>query len=324
MEHVLDIRDLEVRFFTYFGIVHAVNGVSYRIGAGETVGIVGESGSGKSVSAMAVMGLVEQPGYVTAGTICFQGTDLLTLPEREWHKIRGNDITMCFQNPMRALNPLMRIGRQLTRVYTTHKHARAGEARRRAVELLREVNIADAERVMDRYPHQLSGGMCQRVMTVMALMCEPRLLILDEPTTGLDVTVQKQLLHVLRALRDRTTASQVLITHDLGVVANICDGVVVMYAGRVMERAPVERLFTEPRHPYTQALLQAIPRVESRTTLRPIPGDVPEALRLPPGCPFHPRCTSRMDECARSTPDLVMVTDQQQVACHLYGEEQHG
>jgi len=324
MEHILDVRGLEVRFFTYFGVVHAVNGVSYQIGAGETVGVVGESGSGKSVSAMAVMGLVEQPGYVTAGTVYFQGTDLLTLPEREWDKIRGNDITMCFQNPMRALNPLMRIGRQLTRVYVTHTHARAAKGRRRAVELLREVNIADAERVMDRYPHQLSGGMCQRVMTVMALMCEPRLLILDEPTTGLDVTVQKQLLHLLRALRDRTTASQMLITHDLGVVANICDSVVVMYAGRVMEQAPVERLFSEPKHPYTRALLQAIPRVESRTMLRPIPGDVPEALSLPPGCSFHPRCTSRMDKCVRFTPNLVMVADQQQVACHFYAEEKHG
>jgi len=326
MEYVLDVRGLEVRFFTYFGIVHAVNGVSYQIGEGETVGVVGESGSGKSVSAMAVMGLVEQPGYVTAGTIHFQGRDLLTLPDREWHKIRGNQITMCFQNPQRALNPLMRIGKQLTRIYVTHKHARVEESRCRAVELLREVNIADAERVMNRYPHQLSGGMCQRVMTVMALMCEPRVLILDEPTTGLDVTVQKQLLHLLRVLRDRTTASQMLITHDLGVVANICDVVVVMYAGRVMEQAPVEQLFARPMHPYTQSLLRAIPRVESRIVLHAIPGEVPEAMSLPLGCPFYPRCTSRMEVCEQFAPDLATVANQQQVAvaCHLYGEEPNG
>ncbi|MFC2077990.1 ABC transporter ATP-binding protein [Candidatus Bipolaricaulota bacterium] len=322
MEHVLDVRDLEVRFFSYYGVVRAVNGLSYQVGSCETVGIVGESGSGKSVSAMAAMGLVERPGYVTAGAIHFEGRDLLAVSEKEWQLIRGNDITMCFQNPMRALNPLMKIGHQLTRVYMTHKHAKQGEARRRAVQLLREVNIADADRTIDRYPHQLSGGMCQRVMTVMALMCEPKVLILDEPTTGLDVTVQKQLLHLLRELRDRATASQVLITHDLGVVANICDCVVVMYAGRVMEQALVGQLFSEPKHPYTRALLQAIPQIEAKKTLHPIPGDVPEALNLPVGCPFHPRCTHRMDTCERHVPELRLAGDRQQVACHLYGEEQ--
>jgi oligopeptide/dipeptide ABC transporter ATP-binding protein len=321
MNGVVEIQDLHVRFFTYYGVVHAVNGVSFSVHADETLGIVGESGSGKSVTALSLMGLVEKPGFITAGSIRLSGRDLLALSPKEWLKVRGAEVTMCFQNPMRALNPLMKIGRQLTRVHMTHNDSSKDEARGRAVDLLREVNIADAERLLNRYPHQLSGGMCQRVMTVMALICDPHVLILDEPTTGLDVTVQKQLLHLLRELRHKSSASQMLITHDLGVVANICDRVIVMYGGRVMEAAEVHVLFERPSHPYTVALLKAIPQVDADTELTPIPGSVPEPLNIPSGCPFHPRCSHTMAICSASAPELRQVAPGQQAACHLFDKE---
>ncbi len=318
---VIEIRDLNVRFFTYYGVVRAVNGVTFSVYADETLGIVGESGSGKSVTALSMMGLIEPPGYVAGGEILFSGRDLTRITPDEWLRLRGDEITMCFQNPMRALNPVMKIGRQLARVHMTHNDSTLKEATDRAIALLEEVNIADAERLMSRYPHQLSGGMCQRVMTVMALICEPRVLILDEPTTGLDVTVQKQLLHLLRELRERTSASQMLITHDLGVVANICDRVVVMYGGRVMESAGIDALFGRPQHPYTIALLHSIPQVDARTQLRPIPGAVPEPLNLPSGCPFHPRCSHTMPICSATVPPLFDVAEGQQAACHLFSKE---
>jgi len=321
---VVEIRDLNVRFFTYYGVVRAVNGVTFSVMGEETLGIVGESGSGKSVTALSMMGLIEPPGYVAGGEILFSGRDLTRISDDEWLRLRGAEITMCFQNPMRALNPVMKLGRQLARVHMTHNRSSVSEATERAVTLLKEVNIADAERLMGRYPHQLSGGMCQRVMTVMAMICEPRVLILDEPTTGLDVTVQKQLLHLLRDLRERTSASQMLITHDLGVVANICDRVVVMYGGRVMETAGVEAIFDNPRHPYTVALLDAIPQVDSQTDLTPIPGTVPEPLHLPSGCPFHPRCTHAMPICSEDMPLLFDVAEGQLAACHLFSKEGTG
>ncbi len=321
MDPVISIRDLNVRFFTYYGVVRAVNGVTFSVLGEETLGIVGESGSGKSVTALAMMGLVEPPGYVAEGEILFSGRDLTRISAEDWLRLRGAEITMCFQNPMRALNPVMKLGRQLTRVYMTHNHSTLREATKRAIDLLEEVNIADAERLMDRYPHQLSGGMCQRVMTVMAVICEPRVLILDEPTTGLDVTVQKQLLHLLRELRERTAASQMLITHDLGVVANICDRVIVMYGGRVMETAGIEVLFSQPQHPYTVALLHAIPQVDAQIHLTPIPGSVPEPLNLPSGCPFHPRCRHTMEICSQVVPTLSEVADGQHAACHLFEKE---
>lgn len=322
MTAVLTVRDLRVAFFTYFGVVRAVNGVSFDIQSNQTLGIVGESGSGKSVTATAVMGLIEPPGAVTGGQALLEGQDLFPLPEKQWAALRGERMTMCFQNPSRALNPVLRIGEQINRVYQRHvRAATKKDAWAHAVHLLKEVNIADAERVMTRYPHQLSGGMCQRVMVVMALMCDPTLLILDEPTTGLDVTVQKQLLALLRELGGKTDASQWLITHDLGVVANLCDRVIVMYAGKIMEKASISDVFQSPKHPYTKALLESIPQVNDRNQLNPIPGNVPEPLNLPDGCPFHPRCTHAMTICKTEEPTFQSFPNEQFACCHLYGDE---
>jgi len=322
MGSLLTVRDLKVNFFTYYGVVNAVNGVSFTTEDEEILGIVGESGSGKSVTAQTIMGLIQPPGYVVGGEINYHGSNLLELSEEEWGKLRGNEITMCFQNPGNALNPVLTIGEQLIRVYRRHtKKATKKEAERRSVELLAEVNIPDAQKLLERYPHQLSGGMCQRVMIVMSLICEPNLLLLDEPTTGLDVTVQKQLLQVLRSLRQKTDASQLMITHDLGVIANICDRVVVMYGGRVMELARVDTIFGASKHPYTQALLKSIPEVGEKSELHPIPGTVPEALDLPDGCPFNPRCSSSMKVCESETPKLINVDSGHKVSCHLVGGE---
>lgn len=318
MSSVLTVNDLRVAFYTYYGVVRAVNGVSLSIDSEETLGLVGESGSGKSVSAAAVMGLIPPPGVIIGGEVILRGRDLFALSPDEWSHIRGSEISMCFQNPMRALNPVLRVGEQIMRVHLKHMRTTKREARRHSVELLKAVNIPDAERVMARYPHQLSGGMCQRVMIVMALMCDPVLLILDEPTTGLDVTVQKQLLHLLQQLRHETAASQLMITHDLGVIANICDRVTVMYAGQVMEEADVGQLFERPKHPYTQTLLESIPQVDERNVLNPIPGSVPDALNLPSGCPFHPRCMYAMEVCRVQSPALHEFPNGQRAACHLY------
>ncbi len=317
---MLCVDDLRVAFFTYYGVVRAVNGTSFFIEQDETLGIVGESGSGKSVTAAAVMGLIEAPGGILSGRAVLEGRDLFELSEAEWQHIRGKKITMCFQNPMRALNPVLSVGEQIVRVYHRHMDISKKRAWDESVGMLQEVNIPDAERVMRRYPHQLSGGMCQRVMIVMALMCSPSLLILDEPTTGLDVTVQKQLLHLLRTLRERARASQWMITHDLGVAANLCDRVVVMYAGRVMEEAAVDVLFQHAVHPYTGALLRSIPQVHRKDVLTPIPGSVPESLNLPPGCPFHPRCERSMPICEQDTPEPLEYAAGHRVACHLYGD----
>ncbi len=318
---VLSVENLAVSFYTYYGVARAVNGVSFEVGANETLGVVGESGSGKSVTAAAVMGLIEPPGAVTAGRVTLKGKALLSMTKEEWNRVRGSEMTMCFQNPARALNPVQRVGYQVMRVYLRHvPSATRAEAREHAIHLLREVNIPDADKVLGRYPHQLSGGMCQRVMIVMALMCGPSLLILDEPTTGLDVTVQKQLMHLLLQLRQKTQASQWLITHDLGVVANLCDRVVVMYGGKIMEGAPVDRLFSAATHPYTKALLVSIPQVSRKNLLKPIPGTVPAALSIPPGCPFNPRCSEKMEVCAVAPPGFTEIEPGHRVACYLYGK----
>jgi peptide/nickel transport system ATP-binding protein len=318
MEPVLRVDNLRIAFYTYYGVVRAVNDLSFCVYPNETLGLVGESGSGKSVSAMSIMGLVERPGYLTRGEIRFRGADLLKLSERDWNHIRGSEITMCFQNPMQALNPVLKVGDQISRVCMIHKKIPKPEAWRRSIEMLKEVNIADADRIMGRYPHQLSGGMCQRVMLVMALVCEPSLLILDEPTTGLDVTVQNQILLLILRLRERRSAAQLLITHDLAVVARTCKRVIVMYAGRVMEETDVGTLFSRPKHPYTVALLESIPQLKTKNPLKSIPGNVPEALDLPPGCPFHPRCKHTSPICRMENPALREVGENQRVACHLY------
>ena len=323
MDPILQVSHLKVAFYTYYGIVRAVNDLSFTVYPNETVGLVGESGSGKTVAVLSIMGLIESPCYITGGEMKFRGRDLMAFSEDEWNEVRGSALTMCFQNPMQALNPVLRIGEQISRVCCAHRKVTKEEAWTRSVELLKSVYIADAEQVMNRYPHQLSGGMCQRVMLVIALICGPSLMILDEPTTGLDVTVQNQLLALIRQLRQEKSVSQLLITHDLAVVAQTCTRALVMYGGRVMEETDVATLFREPKHPYTKALLESVPTVNSDRVLKSIPGNVPEALELPEGCPFHPRCKYYELICSERSPDLSVVGIGHRVACHLFGEKVH-
>ena len=307
---VLAVEDLEVSFRSDEGVVRAVRGVSFDVRPGECLGLVGESGSGKSVTNLALMGLVPRPpGRVDAGRAWFDGVDLLEIPDAELERIRGRRIAMIFQDPMTALNPLMTVEQQLTEV--TRKHLKLGrrEARDRAAEMLEAVGISSpVERLRD-YPHQFSGGMRQRVMIAMALSCDPQLLIADEPTTALDVTIQAQILDLLRELQERRGTSIIMITHDLGVVANICQRVMVMYAGRIVESASVEELFDAPQHPYTQGLLDSIPRWDQRGSqlLKAIPGQPPNLATVIKGCAFEPRCEYALEQCRVADPPLVKI-----------------
>ncbi|MFY1632771.1 ABC transporter ATP-binding protein [Solwaraspora sp. WMMB335] len=306
-----------MRIGTRRGVAEVVNGVSYAVRAGETLAIVGESGSGKTVAALAVMGLLDEAARVT-GQVLLGGVDLLGASERQLCRIRGNDIAMVFQDPMTSLNPVRTIGSQLVEPIVLHRQAGAAAARDRAVELLAEVGLPDAHRRLDDYPHQFSGGMRQRVMIAMALACEPRVLLADEATTALDVTTQAQILDVVAGLQRRLGLAVVWITHDLGVVAGIADRVAVMYAGRILEQAPVEALYATPRHPYTAGLLAAVPRVGGARPrrLRTIPGLPPDPVALPPGCPFWPRCGYRHDErAATQVPPLRTVGPDHLVGC---------
>jgi oligopeptide/dipeptide ABC transporter ATP-binding protein len=283
---------------------------------------VGESGSGKSVTVLSVLRLIQPPGRIVSGQVIFQGRDLLRLPEAEINSsVRGQAISMVFQNPSSCLNPVLKVGTQISRVYRFHKETSAREARERALEFLRLVQIPDPARVMGRYPHQLSGGMCQRVMIAMALICEPALVIADEPTTGLDVTVQGQILDLMRDLRSKTQAAQLLITHDLGVVAETCDRIVIMYCGKIMEVGSVADIYREPLHPYTAALLRSVPDVRKDFRTTTIPGSVPDPRDPPTGCRFHPRCSRCMDVCVAEEPLLIDHQNGRQVACHLYEDE---
>jgi oligopeptide/dipeptide ABC transporter ATP-binding protein len=301
------------------GVMKAVDGVDLEVGEGRTLGIVGESGSGKSVTALSIMRLIEQPGRIVEGSrILFDGRDLAALSEPEMQQVRGNAISMIFQEPMTSLNPVYTAGNQITEAIRLHRRISAHQARERAVELLGLVGIPSPEQRFSAFPHQLSGGMRQRVMIAMALACEPRLLIADEPTTALDVTVQAQILETLRELRERLAMSIILITHDLGVVAEMCDDVAVMYAGGVVERGPVDAIFRNPQHPYTEALLRSIPLLgmTQAEPLKVIPGKVPSALRWPPGCRFAARCDYAMDRCRREEPPMVEL-DALRAACWL-------
>ena len=301
---LLSIEALRVEFASQFGTVLAVDGVSYEVMPGETLAVVGESGCGKSVTALSVLGLVPSPpGRLAGGRIAFDGLDLVTAPPERLREIRGNDIAMIFQEPMTSLNPVLTVGDQIGEALVEHLGLSGPEARERVVSLLSRVGIPSPERRVDDYPHQLSGGMCQRVMIAMALACDPKLLIADEPTTALDVTVQAQILDLLRSLQREWGMSIVLITHDLGVVAEMAQRVVVMYAGQIVERADVEALFAWPRHPYTAGLLRSIPRLEGeREALEPIDGTVPDAASFPDGCRFHPRCPLARDRCRLESP----------------------
>jgi oligopeptide/dipeptide ABC transporter ATP-binding protein len=311
MDALLDVRDLQTQFATSGGIVRAVDGVSWDVQAGETVALVGESGCGKSVSALSVMRLVAAPaGRIVGGEIVFKGRDLLLLSEDEMRRIRGREITMIFQEPMTSLNPVLTIGRQLTEGLEIHLGLAHDAAVRRAAELLGTVGIPDAARRLSQYPHQFSGGMRQRMMIAMALACNPALVLADEPTTALDVTIQAQILELMRDLSRRLGVAMLIITHNLGVVARYADRVNVMYAGRIIERATARELYANPRHPYTLGLLRSVPRLDEprRARLQPIEGQPPDLTRLPPGCAFAPRCAYRVERCVE-TPPLTPIGD---------------
>ena len=321
---VLQVKDLHVEFHTDDGIVRAVGGVSFGVEAGKTLGIVGESGSGKSVTNLAVMGLVPQPpGRVTGGTAHYDGRDLLRMSLADISAIRGNRLAMIFQDPMTALNPFLTIERQLSEVTQRHLGHDRSTARRHAIEMLERVGIPGASQRIDEYPHQFSGGMRQRVMIAMALACKPDVLIADEPTTALDVTIQAQILDLMKELqRDEGTAI-VLITHDLGLVANMCDRVVVMYGGKIVEESATEHMFAHPRHPYTVGLLESVPRVDEAldSRLRAIEGQPPDPAHLPAGCAFQPRCDWCLDRCAEEIPALITDADGAQLACFVNVDE---
>ncbi len=320
---LLEVKNLHTQFKTERGIVHAVNGVSFSVEKGTILGIVGESGCGKSVASLSILRLIaEPPGKITEGSILFEGRDLLRLSEQEIIGVRGNEIAMIFQEPMTSLNPVYTIGAQIGEAVRIHQQVGREAARKKSIEMLKLVGIPRAEEVVDEYPHRFSGGMRQRVMIAMAVSCSPKLLIADEPTTALDVTIQAQILELMKDLRDRIGTAVMFITHDLGVIAEMADHVVVMYAGRVVEKADIHALFAEPKHPYTEALLHAKPRIEEDLeTLVYIPGNVPNPLDMPPGCPFHPRCSRAMEVCTRTMPSETISETGHLVACWLYHRE---
>jgi oligopeptide transport system ATP-binding protein len=330
---LLQVRDLQVEFRTRDGVAKAVNGVNYSVRAGETLAILGESGSGKSVSSQAVMGILDSPpGFVTGGEILFKGRDLLKLGNEERRKIRGAQMAMVFQDALSSLNPVHTVGYQLGEMYRTHKGTSKKDAKLKAVELMEKVGIPGAKERVNQYPHQFSGGMRQRVMIAMALALEPDLIIADEPTTALDVTVQAQVMELLAELQREYNMGLILITHDLGVVADVADKIAVMYAGRIVETAPVHELYARPSHPYTKGLLQSIPRLDQKgQELYAIKGLPPNLLRIPAGCAFNPRCPMAQEICRSEVPPLHAVTDEdghelagRGSACHFWKETLHG
>lgn len=318
-EPLLEVNQMSTSFFTREGEVQAVRGVSFELARGEVIGIVGESGSGKSVMAKSILSIVAPPGKIVGGSVKLGGQELVGLPEKQLRSMRGNRMAMIFQDPMTSLNPVKTIGSQLIEVIMRHQKLSKAQARLLSIELLHSVGIPSPETRIDQYPHEFSGGMRQRVMIAMALSCKPELLIADEPTTALDVTIQAQILDLLRELRDRSDTSIVLITHDLGVVAQVCTRVIVMYGGMVMEEGSVEDIFYHPQHPYTQGLLRSIPKdpVEGRQRLVPIQGTPPNLLTPPPGCPFADRCPHKQERCEREIPPAFEVGGGHRSACWL-------
>jgi peptide/nickel transport system ATP-binding protein len=322
-ERLLEIKGLKTYFFTEEGVVRAVDGVDLRIDKGETLGIVGESGCGKTVTALSVMRLIAMPpGKIVEGQILYEGRDLVTLPPAQMRKVRGKEISMVFQEPMTSLNPVFTIGEQIAEAIRLHEGLGRRAAMDKTVEMLKLVHIPNPERRVKEYPHQLSGGMRQRVMIAMALSCNPKLLIADEPTTALDVTIQAQILELLNELKAKIGMAVMLITHDMGVIAETTQRVMVMYAGKVVEEAPVKELFKEPLHPYTQGLLRSIPRIDTAATqkkrLEAIPGVVPSLLNLPRGCKFEPRCPHAKPICTDQDPVLKEMKPGHRVSCWLY------
>ena len=319
-EKLIEVKNLKTYFYTEEGVVKAVDGVDYEIYPGETLGIVGESGCGKSVTSLSIMGLVESPpGKIEAGEIIFKGRDLTKLSNKEIRKIRGNDISMIFQEPMTSLNPVYTIGDQIAEAIILHKKVKRKEAMRQAVEMLKKVGIPLPEQRVKEYPHQLSGGMRQRVMIAMALSCDPQLLIADEPTTALDVTIQAQILELMNSLKEKYGMAIMMITHDLGVIAEVSDRVAVMYAGKVVEYTDVDTLFEDPKHPYTWGLMNSIPKLDKDVDrLEAIPGSVPSPLNFPDGCKFNTRCPLADGKCYEIEPDLEEVVKGHKVRCWRY------
>jgi oligopeptide/dipeptide ABC transporter ATP-binding protein len=327
-EPLLSVRDLAVEFSTEDGVVKAVNGVSYDVYPGEVLGVVGESGSGKSVGVMSLLGLIPQPpGKITSGEAPFDGHDLLKMSKRQLRRVRGDDIAMVFQDPMTSLNPVLRVGDQLGEAISTHRPQLKGDqVKQRVIELLELVGVPNPTTRYSQYPHEFSGGMRQRAMIAMAIANEPKLLIADEPTTALDVTIQAQVIEVLKAAQAETQAATILITHDLGLVAELCDRVAVMYAGRIVEMGDIFTIFANPRHPYTVGLMQSLPRLAAENeSLRPIAGQPPSLLNMPPGCAFHPRCFLAQGRvrCRTDVPELRSIEGAHLTRCH-FAEELHG
>lgn len=321
-QKLLEVKDLHVSFFTPAGEVKAVGGISYDLNYGEVMGVVGESGSGKSQEAYSIMGLLQSPGKVTGGSITFEGRDVLAMSKEEMTNFRGNKVAMIFQNPMTCLNPVYTIGNQLVEALRAHdKSISKEDAEKRAMEMMEMVGINNVEKRMKQYPHEFSGGMRQRVMIAMALACQPQILIADEPTTALDVTIQAQILDLIRGLNEQMNTSVLFITHDLGVVSELCDTVIVMYTGRIVEKAPVRELFSDPKHPYTVGLMSAIPRItKDRPPLETIEGVVPNPTEQISGCSFWPRCPHATEQCKQGEPPVVQLSEERQVRCWLYAD----
>ncbi len=321
-KHLLEVADLHVEFRTDYGVVRAVNGISYNVDAGDTLAILGESGCGKSVSAQAIMGILDSPpGFVTGGQIRFRGDDMLTMPVKEQRQLRGDDIAMIFQDALSALNPVYSVGFQIAEMFRVHRGLSRAEAKKNAIELMDRVKIPSAAQRVNDYPHQFSGGMRQRVMIAMAIALGPAILIADEPTTALDVTVQAQIMELLKDLQNETGMGLILITHDLGVVAEVADRVAVMYAGKIVESGSIHTVFAAPAHPYTVGLMHSIPRVDQKgIRLEPIKGAPPNLAHIPAGCSFHPRCPMAQEVCTTDVPPLREVQLGRRSACHFAEE----
>jgi oligopeptide transport system ATP-binding protein len=320
-EKILEVRELKTYFKTDEGTVKAVDGFSFSLGKKESIGIVGESGCGKSVTNLSILRLIPSPpGKIVGGEVILEGTDILKLPKAKLRTIRGNKISMIFQDPMTSLNPFLRISTQMIETIMLHQKLKRDEALDLSVEMLKMVGIPKPENRIHNYPHQFSGGMRQRVMIAMALSCKPKVLIADEPTTALDVTIQAQILEIMQDLSEKLGTSVIMITHDLGVVAGMCDRIVVMYAGRIVEEADTEDLFADPKHPYTQGLINSVPRLDKKNgaKLNSIPGQPPNLIDLPECCPFYPRCTHAMDVCKTKYPPKVEIEGKRTVNCWLY------
>jgi peptide/nickel transport system ATP-binding protein len=319
-EKLLEITDLRTYFFTEAGVVRAVDGISVDVKSGETIGLVGESGSGKSVTAQSALRIVPRPGRIVDGSIKFEGEDLLAKSEDEMRKYRGPKMAVVFQDPTTSLNPVYTVEKQLTDILMLHKDLTKQDARKSALSLLERVKISEPEKRLRAYPHELSGGMKQRIAIARALSCEPRLLFADEPTTNLDVTIQAQVLDLLKQLQKELGMTMVMITHDMGIIADMTERVTVLYAGKVMEVADTKSVFTDPKHPYTEALLKAVPSVAQTRTLEVIPGNIPNLIEPPAGCVFHPRCKYAKEVCMKEVPKLEKAAEGHYVACHRWRE----